>query len=111
MTLTRRVPDQISCRHVFKNNITLLACVQPQLGCDCTQATLYDLNQREADNRKKNLTAYRTKMKLHCREGSVFFYFEESQILATEKKNKAISLGNSHQEVIGYVVSRLVTGL
>ena len=39
-------------------------------------------------------------MKLHCREGSVFFYFEESQISATEKKNKAISLGNSHQEVI-----------
>lgn len=51
-------------------------------------------------------------MKLHCREGSVFFfYFEESQISATEKKNKAISLGNSDQEVIGYVVSRLVTGL
>ena len=70
MTLTRRVPDQISCRHVFKNNITLLACVQPQRGCDCTQATLYDLNQREAESRKKNLTAYRTKMKLHCREGS-----------------------------------------
>ena len=39
-------------------------------------------------------------MKLHCREGSVFFYFEESQISATEKKNKAISLGNSYQEVI-----------
>ena len=40
-------------------------------------------------------------MKLHCREGSVFFfYFEESQISATEKKNKAISLGNSDQEVI-----------
>lgn len=39
-------------------------------------------------------------MKLHCREGSGFFYFEESQISATEKKNKAISLGNSHQEVI-----------
>lgn len=72
MTLTRRVPDQISCRHVFKNNITLLACVQPQLGCNCTRATLYDLNQREAVNRK-NLTAYRTKMKLHCREGSVVF--------------------------------------
>ena len=56
----------------FKNNITLLACVQPQLGCNCTRATLYDLNQREAVNRK-NLTAYRTKMKLHCREGSVVF--------------------------------------
>lgn len=41
----------------------------------------------------------------------LFFYFEESQISATEKKNKAISLGNSHQEVIGHLVSRLVTGL
>ena len=52
---------------------------------------------------KKNLTAYRTKMKRHCREGS-----EKKE---EEEENKAISLGNSDQEVIGYVVSRLVTGL
>ena len=111
MTLTRRVPDQISCRHVFKNNITLLACVQPQRGCDCTQATLYDLNQREAESRKKksNSLPYKNEAALQGRR--CFFYFEESQISATEKKNKAISLGNSEQEVIGYVVSRLVTGL
>ena len=42
-------------------------------------------------------------MKRHCREGS-----EKKE---EEEENKAISLGNSDQEVIGYVVSRLVTGL
>ena len=110
MTLTRRVPDQISCRHVFKNNITLLACVQPQLGCDCTQATLYDLNQREAETEKKS-NSLLDKNEAALQGRKCFFYFEESQISATEKKNKAISLGNSHQEVIDHVVSRLVTGL
>ena len=69
----------------FKNNITLLACVQPQLGCNCTRATLYDLNQREAVNRK-NLTAYRTKMKLHCREGSVFLFWRKSNLSDGEEK-------------------------
>ena len=69
----------------FKNNITLLACVQPQLGCNCTRATLYDLNQREAVNRK-NLTACRTKMKLHCREGSVFLFWRKSNLSDGEEK-------------------------
>ena len=69
MTLTRRVPDQISCRHVFKNNITLLACVQPQLGCDCTQAPLYDLNQREAETEKKsNSLPYKNEAALQGRK-------------------------------------------